>query len=37
MRLILAGDRMIMAMAGGDTASPESPRVKAFFETLKIE
>ena len=37
MRLILTKDRLIFLMAGGDTASPDAPRVKAFFESLKIE
>jgi hypothetical protein len=37
MRVIVAKDRLILLMAGGDTASPDAPRVKAFFESLKIE
>jgi len=36
-RAILASDRIIVLSAGGDDASPTSPRVKAFFESLKIE
>lgn len=36
-RVILAGDRVIAISAVGDTASPDAPRVKQFFESLKIE
>lgn len=36
-RLLIAGNRTIMLMAGGETATADSPRIKAFFETLKIE
>jgi hypothetical protein len=36
MRVILAGDRMIMMIAGGNTATPETPRVRGFMESLKI-
>jgi hypothetical protein len=37
MRLILAKDRLVFLMAGGDGATADTPRVKAFFESLKIE
>jgi hypothetical protein len=37
MRLILTKDRLIFLMAGGDSASADAPRVKAFFESLKID
>jgi hypothetical protein len=36
-RFLLAGDRLIMLIAGGDNITADSPRVKAFFESLKIE
>jgi hypothetical protein len=36
-RVILAGDRVLALSALGDNATPEAPRVKQFFESLKIE
>jgi hypothetical protein len=37
LRALVAGDRVIVVMAGGQTATADSPKVKAFFESLKIE
>jgi len=36
-RVILASDRIIVLTAGGDNATSESPRVRTFFDSLKIE
>jgi len=37
LRALVAGDRVIVVMAGGQTATADSPKIKAFFESLKIE
>jgi hypothetical protein len=37
LRGIIAGERVIILLAGGENSSPDSPRIKAFFESLKIE
>jgi len=36
-RVIIAGDRVIGLGVMGDTVSADSPRIKEFFESLKIE
>lgn len=37
MRVIMANDRMIMLVAASENAAADQPRVKTFFESLKIE
>ncbi len=37
LRVILAQDRMILIMVGGDWVRPDAALVKTFFSTLKIE
>lgn len=37
LRGIIAGERVIILVAGSENASPDSPRIKAFMEALKIE
>jgi hypothetical protein len=37
LRVILAGDRVIVIMSGGESATATSPRIRAFFESLRIE
>jgi hypothetical protein len=38
LRVVVAGNRVISVAAGGDNSTtPESPRVRAFFDSLKIE
>jgi hypothetical protein len=37
LRVILANNRMIMMIAAGDTVSAGSPKVRGFFESLRIE
>jgi hypothetical protein len=36
-RVLLAGDRVIALSALGETATADAPRVKQFFDSLKIE
>jgi len=36
-RVLLAGDRVIVLSAVGDDAAPDAPRVKQFFASLKID